>query len=189
LTTDTVTTFFALLAFACDVFVVAIAVAWIVRRRHPEAWRTLVDTLGPNALALAATVAVVATLGSLYLSEVAHFIPCRLCWYQRIAMYPLAVILPIAAFRRDAKVWVYALALALPGLAISLYHVLLERFPTLETGACDLNNPCSIVWVRHFGVVTIPYMAGSAFAAIAVAIGVAAAWQHAPRKEFSDVVS
>jgi hypothetical protein len=67
--------------------------------------------------------------------------------------------------------------------------VLLERFPTLETGACDLNNPCSIVWVRHFGVVTIPYMAGSAFAAIAVAIGVAAAWQHAPRKEFSDVVS
>ena len=63
-------------------------------------------------------------------------------------------------------------------LPISIYHVLLEHFPSLETGACDPNNPCSIVWVRHFGVVTIPYMAASGFAAIAVPHWLAPRWRR-----------
>ena len=182
MSTNTVTTFFALLAFACDGFVLVAAAAWFLRRRRPALWRGFVDTIGPSALALAALIALVATLGSLYLSQVAHFVPCTLCWYQRVGMYPLALILVIAALRKDWRAWPYTLALALTALPISIYHVLLEHFPALETGACDINNPCSIVWVRHFGVVTIPYMAASAFAAIAVASGLAAAWS---RKEAS----
>ena len=87
----------------------------------------------PAALTLAAGVAVVATLGSLYYSEVADFPPCRLCWFQRIGMYPLAVILPVAAWRRDRQVRWYALPLAVGGGAVSIYHVLVERFPSLES--------------------------------------------------------
>jgi disulfide bond formation protein DsbB len=177
MSTETVTTFFALLAFACNLFVIAVAIAWFTRR---DALR---DLIGPNALTLAAVIAVVATAGSLYLSEVAHFLPCRLCWFQRIGMYPLAVILPIMAWRKDVRAWVYPFALSVLALPISIYHVLLERWPSLETGACDPNNPCSIVWVRHFGVATIPYMAGSAFVAIAVCCALAAAG----RKELSNV--
>jgi disulfide bond formation protein DsbB len=101
-------------------------------------------------------------------------------------MYPLALILPIAAIRRDRRVWPYPLALALCALPISIYHVLLEHFPSLETGACDVNNPCSIVWVRHFGFVTIPYMAASGFAAIAVLMAIAAV---RPTKEITHVSS
>jgi disulfide bond formation protein DsbB len=174
--TNTVTLFFALLALACNAFVVIAAAAWCLRRRAPSAWATTLDLFGPSALTLGALIAIVATAGSLYLSEVAHFVPCRLCWYQRIGMYPLAVILPIAAIRKDTRAWLYPFALAVAALPISIYHVLLEHFPSLETGACDPNNPCSIVWTRHFGVVTIPYMAASGLAAIATCALLAARW-------------
>lgn len=172
--TETVTTFFALLALACNAFVLAAGSAWLLRGRVPAADRALIEMIGPNALALGALVAIVATAGSLYLSEGAHFPPCRLCWYQRIGMYPLALVLVLAAIRNDTRAWPYPFTLALAALPISVYHVLLERFPSLEAGACEVDNPCSIVWVRHFGFVTIPYMAGSAFAAIAVAMVFAA---------------
>ena len=181
---NTVTLFFALLALVCNAFVIGVAVAWLVRHREPALWNAVLDALGPSALTLAAVIAVVTTAGSLYLSEVAHFPPCQLCWYQRIGMYPLAIVLPIAALRRDTRAWIYPLALALCALPISVYHVLLERYPSLEAGTCDVTNPCSIVWVRHFGFVTIPYMAASAFAAIAVAMGLTA---HARRKEHTHV--
>jgi disulfide bond formation protein DsbB len=176
MSTKTVTLFFALLALACNAFVVIVAGAWLLRRRAPEAWATTVELFGPSALTLGAVIAITATAGSLYLSEVAHFLPCRLCWYQRIGMYPLAVILTIAAIRKDIRAWLYPFALAVGALPISIYHVLLEHFPSLETGACDPNNPCSIVWTRHFGVVTIPYMAASGFAAIATCTLLAARW-------------
>ena len=186
MTSNTITTFFALLALACNLFVIAVAVAWCLRRRAPALWESTRTALEPSALVLAAVIAVVATAGSLYLSEVAHFIPCRLCWYQRIGMYPLAIVLVLAAIRHDRRAWLYPLTLALCALPISIYHVLLEHFPSLETGACEIANPCSIVWVRHFGFVTIPYMAASGFAAIAVAMCIA---RPRPTKENTNVNS
>jgi disulfide bond formation protein DsbB len=133
------------------------------------AWpRRIIGAVAPVALPLAAAVAVVATLGSLYYSEVADFPPCRLCWFQRIGMYPLALVLPIAAWRRDRQVRWYALPLAVGGGLVSTWHVLVERFPSLESGACDLANPCSIVWVERFGHLTIPAMALSGFVLVAL---------------------
>jgi disulfide bond formation protein DsbB len=139
------------------------------RARWPH---RVLDAVGPAALVVAVTVAVVAMLGSLYYSEVADFPPCRLCWYQRIAMYPLAVILPIAAWRRDHQVRWYALPLAVAGGAVSIYHVAVERFPSLESGACEVTNPCSTIWVETFGYLTIPTMALSAFALVALLLAV-----------------
>ena len=126
------------------------------------------EATAPSALWLAFAVATVATLGSLYYSEVAHFPPCRLCWYQRIAMYPLVPMLGLAALRGDQSVRRHALLLACIGAPISAWHVLVERFPGLEAGACDPANPCSLIWVDTFGYLTIPAMALSAFALIAV---------------------
>ena len=174
MTTDTVTLFFALLAVAALTFACATLVAFATRNRIGW-WAGLVEAVGPSGLALAAAVASTATLGSLYLSEVAHFPPCRMCWYQRIAMYPLAVILTMAAVRRDTGVVRYVRVLAAIGVLFSAYHVLLEYFPSLETGACDPDNPCSIVWVRHLGVFTVPFMAGSGFLAIIAATSLAVA--------------
>ena len=163
MTTDAVTLWFALLAVVAQAAVVVLLAMHLAGRRDAAA-----EWLGANAIGLAFAVALVATLGSLYLSEVAHFPPCRLCWYQRIAMYPLVPILGIAAVRRDLGVRPYAIAVAGIGAAISTYHVLVERFPSLESGSCDPLNPCSIRWVERFGYLTIPAMALSGFVLIVV---------------------
>lgn len=127
--------------------------------------------LGGKAIWLAWLVALVATVGSLVYSEVIHFEPCRLCWFQRIAMYPLAIVLLVGAIRKERQVKYYALPLALIGLAISIYHYLLQTFPTLEGGACDPSNPCSAKYVDIFGFISIPFMAGSGFIVVSVLLG------------------
>ena len=174
----TVSLFLALLAVVAEVVtfgVLALAGGSILpgsvgvsARRGLAAVRAEV---GPHARWLAATVALVCTLGSLYFSEIAHFQPCRLCWYQRYCMYPLVPVLGAAHLWR-ARPWSRALVLAgmvLAGIGISIstWHVLLERFPSLESSqTCDLSNPCSLIWVERLGYLTIPAMAWSGFALI-----------------------
>ncbi|HZD69210.1 MAG TPA: disulfide bond formation protein B [Actinomycetes bacterium] len=172
----TVSVFLALLAITAEAAaLVAVALA-VASRRSAGAARlrdALADTMAPSALWLAFAVATVATLGSLYYSEVAHFVPCKLCWYQRIAMYPLVPVLGLAALRNDLGVRRHALVLAAIGAPISSWHILVERFPNLETSACDPANPCSLIWVNTFGYLTIPTMALSAFALICALLIVA----------------
>jgi disulfide bond formation protein DsbB len=119
------------------------------------------------ALPLATAIAAVATGGSLYLSEVAGYLPCALCWYQRIAMYPLTLVLGVAAVRRDRRVWLTAVPIAAIGAAVSVWHIAIERNPTLG-GPCDPTAPCSIRWVEEFGFLTLPTMALIGFLAIIV---------------------
>jgi disulfide bond formation protein DsbB len=167
--TDQVSLFLALLALAAQGGGTVLVVTLAARILAPRArWpRQVIDAVGPAALTIAATVAVVATLGSLYYSEVADFPPCRLCWFQRIGMYPLALVLPIAAWRRDRQVLWHALPLAVVGGAVSIYHMVIERFPSLESGSCEVTNPCSTIWVEKLGYLTIPTMALSGFVLIA----------------------
>jgi disulfide bond formation protein DsbB len=174
MSTDQVSLFLALLAVIAQVTALGIVVAAAARRLAPGArWPVAaLDAVRPVALPLAAAIAITAMLGSLYYSEVADFPPCRLCWYQRIAMYPLALILPIAAWRRDSGARWYAMPLAVLGGLVSIYHVVIERYPSLET-ACDLTNPCSIIWVERFGYLTIPAMALSGFVAIVALLATA----------------
>lgn len=125
--------------------------------------------LSRPALWLAWLVALVATVGSLIYSEVIHFEPCRLCWYQRIAMYPMAIVLLVGAIRREAVVKFYALPLAVVGLGISAWHYLIQTFPSLSSSAsCDPDVPCSAKYVDVFGFISIPFMAGAGFTLITV---------------------
>ena len=128
------------------------------------------DALAGQILPLAFLVAAVSMVGSLYLSEVADFVPCNLCWYQRIAMYPQVLLLGIAWYRRDEGIRAYVLPLAVIGACISTFHVLVERFPWIEGsgGVCDPANPCTIKWIEELGFITIPTMALSAFVLIAL---------------------
>ena len=159
--------FFATLGVAVLAFVLVLIVISIASVRVPTA-RDLLVALSPAGLALAAMIAITCMFGSLYFSESAHYLPCTLCWYQRIVMYSLAVILTIAAFRRDRAVRVYVLPLAGIGIIISSYHYLLERFPQLDTGVCNTTIPCEYVWFERFGFVTLPFMALVGFVAIAL---------------------
>ena len=124
----------------------------------------------PNNVAywMAWAVATTSTLGSLFYSEVIHFPPCELCWFQRIFMYPLSILLLIAAIRKEAVAKIYTLPLAVIGLGISIWHYLIQIYPSLDGGACDPSNPCSSRWVEVFGFISIPFMAGAGFIVIAV---------------------
>ncbi|MCS7069525.1 MAG: disulfide bond formation protein B [Meiothermus sp.] len=118
-------------------------------------------------LAFAWLVALVATLGSLYYSEVRNFIPCTLCWYQRIAMYPLVFLLGIATWRNDSGIRPYALSLSLLGLFWSCYHLLELWVPGVAPNVCKGPIPCNVEYVPSF---PIPLQAGIAFLLISTAL-------------------
>ena len=135
-------------------------------------------SVGDAALWIAFLVAGVAMAGSLYFSEVADFVPCRLCWFQRIAMYPLAVILLVAAIRRDRPVRWYVVPVAAIGACVSLYHYVIEWQPGARGRRCLRGDgpSCSDVWFREFGFVTLAFMALCGFVAIIVLNTVATRW-------------
>jgi len=116
-------------------------------------------------------VAIAATVGSLYFSEVRMFVPCALCWWQRILMYPLVVVLGVATFRQDLSAWRTALPLSLIGLGTATYHYLLQKVPGLAPPAsCASGVPCNMQYIDWFGFVTIPFLAGVAFLIITIAM-------------------
>ena len=162
MSTETVTTFLALLAVVALVVVVVTACTAVFSKLRGSTPRWAVEAraaVAPVAIPLASAVALTSTLGSLYLSEVAKFPPCILCWYQRIAMYPLVVLLAVAALRRDRAVKWYVVPMALIGVGISIYHYLIERFPDSVSFSCSADVPCSTVWVWKFHFLSIPAMA------------------------------
>ena len=179
---DAVLLFLSLLAICAQVAVVVLIVTAAGGRLTARARWWVTENVGPHATLLAFVVAAVATAGSLYLSEVANFTPCTLCWYQRMAMYPLVVLFGIGAWRRD-DVAPYAFTLAGIGGTISIYHMLVERFPSLETSSCDPTNPCSLIWTERFGYLTIPTMALSAFALIVALTLTGSAWRRSAETE------
>lgn len=155
---------------AATAAVLLLVAVLVVRVAAPAGFARLRGAMAGAGPALGGGVAVLATAGSLWFSEAAHFPPCELCWYQRIAMYPLAVILVIAAVRRDAGIRPYGLALAGIGLAVSAWHNYIETFPSRDPGGCDPSNPCTIRWVEGLGFWTIPRMAAVSFVLIVVVL-------------------
>lgn len=159
MTTETAQLFFSLLTLAAAVGSVVWIGVWVAARRGHQGAAELGASLGDTAVWLAFLVALTCVLGSLYFSEVADFVPCRLCWFQRIAMYPLPVILLVGAIRRDRGVRWYVLPIAVIGAGIAAYHYLIEWRPELDSGACGLTGPsCSAIWFREFGFVTLALM-------------------------------
>ncbi|BBH20766.1 disulfide bond formation protein C [Paenibacillus baekrokdamisoli] len=122
------------------------------------------------ALYLAWIVAIVAVGGSLYLSDVIGFIPCKLCWFQRIFMYPIVIILGIASYKNDRKQIGYVLPLSIIGGLISMYHYAEQKIPALAKALpCTQGIPCNKDYLDWFGgVVTIPFMALIAFILITI---------------------
>ena len=108
-----------------------------------------------------------ATLGSLFFSEVMALPPCSLCWYQRIFMFPLPILLLMGLFPLDAKVVRYALPLALAGWAIAAYHTLLQLGVIPESAApCSQGISCSSAYLELFGFVSIPVLSLLAFSSV-----------------------
>jgi len=156
--------FFAVLAMACWAGALAVVIGGLVRRfGNPDAFGEIRAQVGRIALPLAWLIALVTTLGSLYYSKAQGYLPCELCWYQRICLYPWSVILAIAAWRRDAAIKIYAIPVLGIGVVISLYHSWIQWFPPSSgTSFCSVDAPCTTKFVNEFDFVTLPFMALSA---------------------------
>lgn len=156
----------AVLALLAGGLAVAIVAARLLVGVVPAAGRGLA-LLAAHRNAVTFALAAVATAGSLYFSEVAHYVPCRLCWFQRVAMYPIAVLALVGLLRRDRAARWYLVPLAAIGAPISAYHYLIEWKPSLDTGSCALFGPaCTDIWFRTFGFATLAFMALCGFVAI-----------------------
>jgi len=118
-----------------------------------------------NALTFAFIVASSAALGSLFLSEIAGFDPCRLCWYQRAFMYPISIILLVSLIKNDRGVVKYVLPLSVIGGVIAVYHYVMQLFPTVLSCSEEIAK-CSTIQFAQFGYITIPLMSATAFALI-----------------------
>jgi disulfide bond formation protein DsbB len=114
-------------------------------------------------------VAVIATLGSLFFSEIMEFPPCTMCWYQRICMYPLTVIFLIGLIKYDENAFFYALPLVIIGWGWAFYHTLLILgIISEELAPCVLGVPCSTMYLNWFGFLDIPMLSLAAFTLIAI---------------------
>jgi disulfide bond formation protein DsbB len=169
--TNAVSTGLATLAVLVQFALAIIAVLALASLFFDPARRALVELremMFGGEIWAAWVVALVAMLGSLYFSQIANFVPCELCWYQRICMYPLAVILLVGALRRDVRAAVqYAFVLPIVGMLISTYHIYIEANPSAEPSACRVGGTsCATKWIDKFGYITIPVLSITASAAI-----------------------
>lgn len=127
--------------------------------------------IGKHGMKLAFKIALIATLGSLFYSEVAGFNPCVLCWYQRIFMYPLVALFIVAFKKKQSQIVDYILSLSVVGFLISLYHNILYYTNGGVPVPCEAGGTsCMKIYVMELGYITIPMMALTAFAAIIISL-------------------
>src|SRR5438093_1071490 len=128
--------------------------------------RRLREALWGYELWAAFVVSAIATGGSLFFSEIAHFVPCELCWFQSICMYPLSILTLLMAIQDDHRAARYLLPLPVVGAGVSVYHLLIENKVVGESTTCSISAPggCGVKWTNEFGYMTIPTLALTGFA-------------------------
>ena len=156
---STVNQIFSLLTIAGQIIIAVLIVSFAAKRSE------VLNLFAKHALAFALAVALTATLGSLFYSEIAGYEPCKLCWFQRILMYPQAILLGIAWLKKDQGIVLYSLALSSLGALIAGYNYLLQigLAPSIGCSAVGYSINCSQRFVMQFGYITIPMMALTAF--------------------------
>lgn len=160
---STATQLFSILTVLAQIGSLAILICLVVKAKLT---RTVLKFFGKHAFLLAFIVALVSMLGSLYYSEIAQYTPCKLCWYQRILMYPQALLLGIAYARKDNHITLYSLVLSIIGAGIALYHYLIQIGTIGEIVPCTTvgySVSCAEKFIMTFGYITIPMMSLSAF--------------------------
>jgi disulfide bond formation protein DsbB len=142
---------------------VFVAILRLFGIRGPVDW--VRDAVWGYELWLAFVVSAGATGGSLFYSEIAGFVPCELCWYQRICMYPLTVLTLLPAIANDYRIARYLLPLPVIGAGLAGYQILIEEDVVGEPHAClaSAAGGCATKWVDTFGYLTIPVLALTAF--------------------------
>ena len=187
MTPDQVISSLSILTLISNIVLVAFAIVWILRNTpviYPL-WEKLLSFLKPNLVAFSAIVALVATVSSLYFSEVALFAPCKFCWLQRIFMYPLPIILGVGLLNKSKEIWQYVLPLSVIGFFLGAYHYIIQVSPNpyVPCTTIGFSLSCSDRFFTHFGYITIPWMSLSAFLLITIAMLLVMQYTYASTKK------
>ena len=168
---DTVS-FLSLLTLLSNAFALIVlllfASKWFFQKG--KLWARFSKLMAGTAYKAGFVIALTATLGSLYLSDVRGFTPCLLCWYQRIFMYPLLFIFGTALVKKLKGAENFVLPLSITGAAIAAYHYYLQITPDplVPCSTVGFSVSCSDRFVTSYGYITIPWMALSAFGLITI---------------------
>lgn len=154
----------ALLTIIGQIILAVLIILLVIKRNEPF------NFFAKNVLVFSFIVALTATLGSLFYSEVAGYEPCKLCWFQRIFMYPQAILLGLAWLKKDHGIILSSLALSIIGALIAGYHYLLQigLAPSVNCSAVGYSISCSQRFLMQFGYITIPMMSLTAFLLIII---------------------
>lgn len=164
ITVEQLNAFLSILTILGEVFIFFTLICLLFFRNSKNKYLTIFTK---NVIPFAFFIALAATLGSLFYSEIAEFPPCDLCWFQRIFMYPLVVLLGLAWVKKDKRISFYSLPLAMIGLIFSVYHNYIY-YTAKESNFCSIINPCTQKYIVGFDYISIPFMALIAFIAISL---------------------
>jgi disulfide bond formation protein DsbB len=161
-----VTNILSLITIASDALAVFLLILLITPLKRSVRGKAVLAFFSSNAIVFSLLVALGSVGGSLFYSEIANFVPCLLCWWARILLFPQAVILFVALIARDERVRKYCATLSAMGVALTAYNVYIQ-FGGSDLIPCSATGTsCSKVYFLTYGYVTIPTMALTAFALI-----------------------
>ncbi len=149
-----------------DVIIIALLIILITPLKHRGAGKKIAEFIGERALLLSFLAALAATAGSLFYSNIAGFAPCELCWWQRILLYPQAILLLVAFVKKDENMRLHSIILSAIGGVVALYHMFLQLGANPLVPCAATGPSCSFVYFIEYGYVTIPTMSLTVFALI-----------------------
>ena len=157
------------LTLVAQLIIIGLVVLLVVVKVQKKS-NALFEFVQDNALWLGFVVALVSTLGSLFYSDIMMYTPCKLCWYQRIFMYPQVILLGMAAWKKDNFVVNYSIVLSAVGLGISAFHYYGQMIDSGVLACATLGQTasCATLHVLDYGYITIPMMCLTAFTLIAL---------------------
>lgn len=144
------------------IIIVTIAIGFLFKINY---YKKLQKILAPYSYYLVFALSLAATLGSLFLSEIAKFPPCPLCWYQRIFMYPQPILIYLSLLRNEKVITPYLLLLNSAGALVALYHFIIQQSPQFSIIPCQAGSTvsCTKIFAVYYGYITIPVMAFTLF--------------------------
>jgi disulfide bond formation protein DsbB len=145
----------SVLALLGQIFIIVLFIFLLFFRKSQPKLTKIIDR---SFIPLAFVVALVATMGSLYYSQIAKFTPCELCWFQRIFIYPQVILLGMAWLKKEKHILDYSLVMIAIGTIISIYHNYIY-FTAKPTGFCSIVTPCTQQYIVGLGYITIPLLA------------------------------
>lgn len=173
--TPTVNYVLSILTVAGQAAGVGLLIALLLKPEHP--YRQYVCHLLPplRLIQMAFILSLSAALGSLFYSDIAGYIPCTLCWYQRVFMYPQVILFGAALWKRDNHVWLYSIPLSVAGGVIATYQYYLQLGgnPLIPCAKGGYASACAQRFVMEFGYITIPLMAATVFVLL-ILLGISA---------------